>query len=41
MQIVMWWSSCSTFRIFLLLGQLAGEKGPNTSNHGQGNSEEN
>ena len=36
MQKVIWWSSYTNFRVFISLEQFAEEKGPNTSNNGQG-----
>ena len=36
MQMAILWFSCSSFRVFISLGQLVGEKGLNAPNHRQG-----
>ena len=36
MQKVIRWFSCASIRVFLLLGQLVGEKDPNTQIMGKG-----
>lgn len=41
MQRAIWWFGCTGFSAFVSSGQLAGKKGPDSPNHGQGHFESN